>query len=64
MTDLTPAIKYFGSAAAAARAVKRSPMAATQWKKRGLPPEVAVELSEAANGAFKPSDLIPDFKWE
>jgi DNA-binding transcriptional regulator YdaS (Cro superfamily) len=64
MTNLKPAIKYFGSLNKTSQAIGLSSMAAHQWKKRGISPEIAVALSEASGGAFKPSELLPDFKWE
>jgi DNA-binding transcriptional regulator YdaS (Cro superfamily) len=63
MMNLQPAIDYFGSLNATAKAIGLSTMAAHQWKKRGLPPERAIEISKASNGAVKPSDLLPEFNW-
>jgi DNA-binding transcriptional regulator YdaS (Cro superfamily) len=63
MTNLEPAIKFFGSLNKVAYAVGVEPMTAHQWKKRGLPVERAVDISKATGGAVKPSDLRPDFKW-
>lgn len=59
MTNLQPAINYFGSQAKIAAAVGVDPMAVTQWKKRGIPPMRAIQLSHMAKGAFKPSDILP-----
>lgn len=59
MTNLQPALNYFGSQAKIAEALGINPMAVTQWKKRGIPPIRAIELSQVANGAFKPSDILP-----
>jgi len=64
MTNLDPAIKHFGSLGNVAKAIGLKPMSATMWKKRGLPPERAVEIAAASNGALKPSELLPTFKWE
>jgi DNA-binding transcriptional regulator YdaS (Cro superfamily) len=61
--NLQPAIDYFGSLNKVGPAIGLSKMAGHQWKERGLPPERAVELSKAAKGSFKPSDLLPEFEW-
>lgn len=63
MTNLEPAINYFGSLNKVALAIGRSSMAAHQWKKRGLPVEIALEISKASNRVVKPSELRPDFEW-
>jgi DNA-binding transcriptional regulator YdaS (Cro superfamily) len=59
MTNLQPAIDYFGSQVAIAKALGINPMAITQWKKRGIPPMRAIELANASQGAFMPSDILP-----
>jgi len=62
--NLEPAINHFGSLAAIARAIGYKPMAASQWKRRkSLSAELAVEIALKSNGAIKPSDLLPGFKW-
>jgi DNA-binding transcriptional regulator YdaS (Cro superfamily) len=61
MTNIQIAIDYFGSQAALARAMNLNPMAVTQWKRRGLPPKRAKEISNLTNGIIKPADLLPCF---
>jgi DNA-binding transcriptional regulator YdaS (Cro superfamily) len=61
MTNLKPAIEFFGNQAKLAKAMKLHPMAITQWKRRGMPPARAKEISDLTNGAIKPSDLLPNF---
>lgn len=59
--NLEPAIKYFGSQKALAKALEIDPMAITQWKRRGMPPRRAKQISELTGGFIKPIDLLPDF---
>jgi DNA-binding transcriptional regulator YdaS (Cro superfamily) len=61
MTNLQLAIDYFGSQAKLARAIGINPMAVTQWKRRGIPPHRAKQISDMTQGAIKTSDLLPDF---
>jgi len=63
MTNLQPAIEYFGSLNNVAKAIGYTTMAAHQWKKRGLPPEAAIKIADASNGVLKPSELLPNFNW-
>jgi DNA-binding transcriptional regulator YdaS (Cro superfamily) len=60
MTNLQPAIDYFGSQALMAKAIGVNPMAITQWKRRGIPARRAKQISDATNGKVKASDLLPD----
>lgn len=61
MTNLQIAIDYFGSQANLAHAMGLNPMVVTQWKRRGLPPKRAKQISELTNGKIKPVDLLPEF---
>ncbi|MDD5084177.1 MAG: Cro/CI family transcriptional regulator [Candidatus Moranbacteria bacterium] len=61
MTNMQPAIDYFGTQAALAKAIGVNPMSVTQWKRRGLPPRRAKEISELTHGTIKASDLLPNF---
>jgi DNA-binding transcriptional regulator YdaS (Cro superfamily) len=61
MSNIQLAIDYFGSQAALAKALGVNPMAVTQWKKRGLPPVRAMQISKCTHGAIKPDELLPDF---
>lgn len=61
MSNIQLAINYFGSQVALARALNLNPMAVTQWKRRGLPPKRAKEISDLTGGAIKTADLLPDF---
>lgn len=58
-TNLEPAINYFGSGNALARAMGLNPMAVTQWKRRGIPAERAKQISELTDGEIKPSVIKP-----
>ncbi|MGZ5029049.1 MAG: Cro/CI family transcriptional regulator [Methylobacter sp.] len=62
ITNLQPALDHFGSGAAIARLFGKKPMMVTQWKRRGIPVNRAIELSKMSNGAFKPSDILPALK--
>lgn len=61
MTNLKPAIEYFGNQAKLAKALNLNPMAITQWKRRGIPPKRAKQIAELTNGAVKASDILPSF---
>lgn len=61
MTNLQPAIDYFGSQAEMARIMGVNPMTVTQWKKRGIPPKRAKQISEITNNVVKASVLLPVF---
>jgi DNA-binding transcriptional regulator YdaS (Cro superfamily) len=61
MTNLQPAIDYFGNQAKLARAMGLDPMSVTQWKRRGLPLKRAIEISKLTNGTVKPVDLLPQY---
>lgn len=58
-TNLQPAIDFFKNQTALAKALKLDPMAITQWKKRGIPPHRAIQISKLTGGFIKPSDLKP-----
>lgn len=58
-TNLEPAFTHFGSPKALAEALGLSYMAVLQWKKRGIPPERARQISEITGGKIKPGDLKP-----
>ena len=61
MTNLKPAIDYFKTQAALAKAVGVDPMTVTQWKRRGIPPKRAKEIAKLTNNVVKASDLLPYF---
>jgi hypothetical protein len=60
ITNLEPAINYFGSVINIAKAFDPplTTMAVRQWLVRGIPPTRAVELANIAKGEFKPSDIL------
>lgn len=62
MTALDKAIKHFGSQRAMASAMGVSPMAVTQWLKRGLPMERALQLHELTNGEIPCFEFHPELK--
>lgn len=60
MDGLDAAIKHFGSQASLAKAVGVVPMAISNWKKRGVPPEKAKAIEKVTDGAVKRHQLRPD----
>ena len=60
-TNLEPAFEFFKSSKGLAEALGLQPMAITQWKRRGIPPKRAKEISDLSNGVIKPSDIKPKF---
>jgi len=52
--------KYFGTQAQASAALGVTAMAFSQWKKRGVPVEVAIRIERVTQAAVKRSDLRPD----
>lgn len=60
-TNLETAILFFKSQAKLAHALKLDPQAVTQWKRRGIPPARAKEISDLTGGAVKPWDIKPKF---
>ncbi len=44
-----------------ARIMGVNPMTVTQWKKRGIPPKRAKQISEITNNVVKASVLLPVF---
>lgn len=60
MTNLKPAIEYFGTQAKLAEALGLNPMVVTQWKRRGIPPKRAKQISDLTDGKIKPADLLPE----
>lgn len=60
-TNLEPAILFFRSQANLAHAMKLDPQAVTQWKRRGIPPARAKQISELTGGVVKPWDIKPKF---
>ena len=51
-------IKYFGSQAALAKALKVDRAAVSQWLKNGIPPKRAIEIEILTNGELKAGNLI------
>lgn len=50
MSGLDKAIKHFGGQRGLAGALGVTPMAITQWKKRGVPPNRAVDIEKVTDG--------------
>ncbi|MBT9098418.1 helix-turn-helix domain-containing protein [Methylovulum psychrotolerans] len=61
MTNLEPAINFFGNQKKLAHALGLNAMVVTQWKRRGLPPIRAKQIADLTGGAVKASDLLPNF---
>jgi len=59
MSPLERASQHFGSQAALARALGVTPMAVSQWKKRGIPPWQAVAIEHLTQGAIGRKELCP-----
>ncbi len=59
MSALERASKHFGSQAALARALGVTPMAVSQWKKRGIPPWQAVAIEQLSEGQINRRELCP-----
>ena len=57
---LDKAIKAVGSGRALAKALSVSPMAISNWKKRGVPAERVPAVVKAAGGAVQGHELRPD----
>ena len=60
MTGLDKAINYFGSQSSMAKALGLTPMAVSNWKKRGIPAERVLSIEEATHGAVTRLELRPD----
>ncbi len=60
MNPLERAIQKFGSAAALARAVSVTPMAISNWRRRGLSVDGAIAIERATDGAVTREELRPD----
>lgn len=60
MDGLTKAIEHFKTQRALAEALGVTDMAVTQWKKRGVPPEVCLRIERATSGAVTRADLLPE----
>ena len=61
MSALDKAISRFGSQAKLARAIGVTPMAVTNWKKRGgVPAEQCGKIEVVTGGKVKRRDLRPD----
>lgn len=58
--ELERVTEYFGTQAAAAAALGVTAMAFSQWKRRGVPVEVAIRIEQATSGAISKSALRPD----
>lgn len=61
METINIAIKYFGNQTKLADALKVTPMAVSQWKKRQIPLEIAKKIEEVTNGDIMAYQLRPDF---
>lgn len=59
MSPLERASQHFGSQAALARALGVTPMAVSQWKKRGIPPWQAVAIEQLTGGEINRRELCP-----
>lgn len=60
MDALQRAIDHFESQAALAAKLGVVPMAVTNWKRRGVPPDKAKAIEEATEGAVQRHELRPD----
>jgi DNA-binding transcriptional regulator YdaS (Cro superfamily) len=60
MEALQRAIDHFGSQAKLAERLSVKPMAVSQWKKRGVPPERCGAIEDATGGAVTRAELRPD----
>lgn len=59
-TALENAIEAFGGSRRLAEALDVVPMTVSQWKRRGVPAERAVEIERATGGKVTRYDLRPD----
>ena len=59
--SLFKAIQYFGSQAKLAKALGVTPMAISQWKKRGVTLDAAKNIEEKTNGFVTRYQLRPDY---
>lgn len=60
MDAIDKAAEAVGSQAALAKALGVTPMAVTQWKKRGVPPERCRDIEQATGGQVTREELRPD----
>ena len=60
MNAFERAVDHFGSQAKLAEALNVEPMAVTHWKRRGLPPQRAVEIENVTDGTVTRYDLLPE----
>lgn len=60
MNAIDRAIDLLGNQTKLAEALGVSPMAVTQWKRRGVPAERCVPIEEATSGEVTRYDLRPD----
>jgi len=57
---LARAIKHFGNQSALGRALGVGPMAVSKWKRKGVPPDRAVQIEIESKGEVTRQDLRPD----
>ncbi len=53
-------IQHFGSQAALAAALDKTPMAVSHWKKRGIPVLAAIQIEQVTCGVLRRCDVRPD----
>ncbi|MFM7012044.1 MAG: YdaS family helix-turn-helix protein [Betaproteobacteria bacterium] len=57
---IKPAIDFFGSEAALARALKKRPSHIWHWKRTRVPAEICVDIERESNGKVSRHQLRPD----
>ena len=60
MNAIDTAVRHFGNQGKLAAALNVTPMAVSQWRRRGVPAERCQAIAHATEGAVTVHDLRPD----